>query len=77
MVNKIFEIIEAKKIFNLSYRQLEIIIHPKSYVHAIIKFKDDMIKIIAHETTMEIPILNTLSPLNLGNFETKKINLKN
>ena len=61
MVNKIFEIIEAKKIFSLSYRQLEIIIHPKSYVHAIIKFKDGMIKIIAHETTMQIPISNTLS----------------
>ena len=76
MVNKIFEIIEAKKIFSLSYRQLEIIIHPKSYVHAIIKFKDGMIKIIAHETTMQIPISNTLSSKNLGNFETKKINLK-
>ncbi len=76
MVNKIFEIIEAKKIFNLSYRQLEILIHPKSYVHSIIKFKDGMIKIIAHETTMEIPILNTLNPVNLSNFESKKINLK-
>ena len=61
MVNKIFEIIEAKKIFNISYRQLEILIHPKSYVHAIIKFKDGMIKIIAHETTMKIPIFNTLN----------------
>ena len=76
MVNKIFEIIEAKKIFNISYRQLEILIHPKSYVHAIIKFKDGMIKIIAHETTMEIPISNTLYSPNLGNFVSKEINLK-
>ena len=76
MINKVFEIIEAKKIFNLSYRHLEIIVHPKSYLHAIIKFKDGMIKLIAHETTMEIPILNTLYMSNLSYYKTKKINLK-
>jgi 1-deoxy-D-xylulose-5-phosphate reductoisomerase len=47
MMNKVFEIIEAKKIFDLSYDQLGILVHPASYVHAIIKFKDGMIKIIA------------------------------
>ena len=76
MVNKIFEIIEAKKIFNLSYKHLGIIIHPKSYVHAIIKFKDGMIKIIAHDTTMKIPILNTLNIKNLNSFKTQKISLE-
>ncbi len=60
MMNKVFEIIEAKKIFNLKYNQLTILIHPKSYLHAIIQFKDRMIKIIAHDTTMDIPISNTL-----------------
>ena len=30
--DKVFEIIEAKNIFNLNYKQLEILIHPKSYV---------------------------------------------
>ena len=34
MMNKVFEIIEAKKIFRLHYKQLDILIHPKSYVHA-------------------------------------------
>ena len=33
LMNKVFEIIEAKKIFNLEYDQLEIIIHPHSYIH--------------------------------------------
>lgn len=60
LMNKVFEIIEAKKIFNLKYSQLGIIIHPESYIHAIIKFKDGMIKIIAHDTTMQIPIANTI-----------------
>ena len=60
LMNKVFEVIEAKKIFNLEYNQIGIIIHPQSFVHAILKFSDGMIKIIAHETTMEIPIHNTI-----------------
>ncbi len=60
LMNKVFEVIEAKKIFNLEYSQLGIIIHPQSYIHAIIQYKDGMIKLIAHETTMEIPIFNTI-----------------
>ncbi len=76
MINKVFEIIEAKKIFNLKYKQLSILIHPKSYVHAILKFKDGLIKIIVHETTMEIPILNTLSQINKSKFKIKNLNLE-
>ncbi len=60
MINKVFEIIEAKKIFKISYNKLEIIIHPKSYVHAIIKLKNGLTKIIVHDTNMKIPIFNSL-----------------
>ena len=60
MMNKIFEVIEAKKIFNIKYNQLSILIHPDSYIHAIVEFKNRMISIIAHDTTMDIPIYNTL-----------------
>ena len=60
MINKIYESIEAKNIFNIPYKKIEIIIHPKSYVHALIKFNSGPIKIIAHDTTMMIPIFNTL-----------------
>ena len=35
-------------------------IHPKSYVHAIVKFKNGIIKFIAHETDMSIPIANSI-----------------
>ncbi len=77
MVNKVFEVIEAKKIFNLDYKQVSILTHPKSYIHAIIKFKDGMINLIAHETTMEIPIFNTLNTSKKIELKTKKINLNN
>ena len=60
MINKVFEVIEAKKIFKISYNKLAIIIHPKSYVHAIIKFKNGLTKIIVHDTDMKIPIFNSL-----------------
>ncbi len=60
MMNKVFEIIEAKKIFEISYKKLSILIHPRSYLHAIIKFNDGLIKIIAHDTTMKIPIFNSI-----------------
>jgi 1-deoxy-D-xylulose-5-phosphate reductoisomerase len=60
MMNKVFEIMEAKKIFNLNYELLDILVHPSSYVHAIVKFNDGMVKIIAHDTNMKIPIFNSL-----------------
>ena len=78
MMNKIFEIIEAKKIFNIPLNKFEILIHPKSYIHAIIKLKNGLIKIIAHDTDMKIPISNSIyMGDNNHNFvKTKKINIK-
>ena len=77
LMNKVFEIIEAKKIFDLNYKQLNILIHPDSYVHSILEFSDNMIKIIAHETTMEIPIINTLNndEMHKGNHLDQKIDI--
>ena len=71
MMNKVFEVIEAKKIFDLNYDQISIFVHPHSYLHAVLKFKDGMINLIAHETTMDIPINNTL-----GLFKNNKIKFK-
>ena len=62
MMNKVFEIIEAKKIFNLRYNQLEILIHPQSYLHAIVKFSNGLTKTLIHDTDMTIPIFNSLYP---------------
>ncbi len=76
MMNKVFEVIEAKKIFNLDYNQIDILIHPKSYIHAIIKFNDGMIKIIAHDTTMEIPIFNSIYISENKKIKSKSINIQ-
>ena len=76
MMNKVFEIIEAHKIFNVPYKKLKILIHPKSYVHAIIKFSDGMIKIIAHDTSMTIPIHNSIYYDKNKFLKTKNLNIK-
>jgi len=73
MMNKVFEIIEAKKIFNLQYKQLKILIHPKSYVHALIQFKNGLTKILIHDTNMIIPIFNSLYELNEKTIKSKKL----
>ncbi len=89
MINKVFEIIEAKNIFEIKYKKLNIVVHPQSYIHAIVQFNNGMMKIVAHETTMEIPIFNSLydngiyfkNPKNfqiekLNNLKFEKINIK-
>ena len=46
LMNKIFEIVEAQKIFNIPYRKLDIIIHPNSLVHAILELNNGIKKFI-------------------------------
>tara|TARA_Y100000816_G_scaffold197326_1_gene144426 strand:- start:3459 stop:4622 length:1164 start_codon:yes stop_codon:yes gene_type:complete len=75
MINKVFEIIEAKKIFEVPYKKLSIIIHPKSYVHAIIKFKNGLTKIVIHETSMKIPIYNSLYSSKKA-IDSRRLNFK-
>ena len=75
MINKVYEVIEAKNIFNISYKNIKILIHPKSYIHAMLKFNNGLIKIIAHDTTMKVPIFNTLFFGSNFKFKTNNIDL--
>ena len=80
MMNKIFEVIEAMKIFDIDRNKIDILIHPKSYLHAIVSFKNGLTKLLAHDTTMEIPIANSLYLTDnnyvsqKNNFNYKKLN---
>ena len=83
MMNKIFEVIEASKIFNLEIKKFDILIHPKSYIHALVHFKTGLTKFLAHDTTMQIPIINSLHKKNENfiydesNFIFSKLNGQN
>ena len=75
MINKVYEVIEARNIFNIDYKKIKILIHPKSYVHAILKFDNGLTKIIAHDTTMRIPIFNTLYSNNDKKLKSNTIDI--
>ena len=60
LMNKVFEVIEACKIFKFSKDKYRIMIHPQSYVHSIIRFKNGLIKMILYNADMKIPISNIL-----------------
>ena len=89
MMNKVFELIEAQRIFNLDRTKFKILIHPQSLVHAIVKFNNGITKLLIHDTNMTIPIFNSiydnslikmntknLGPTELNNLAFEKINLK-
>ena len=52
MMNKILELIEAQKLFNIPSKKLDILIHPNSLVHAIVMFNNGITKMLYHQTTM-------------------------
>ena len=65
LMNKILEYIEAQKLFKLPKEKLDILIHPESLVHAVIKFKNGLTKFIYHDTSMIVPISNAIFGKNL------------
>ncbi len=74
LMNKVFEVIEAQRIFNLKKKFFEILIHPKSYLHSIIKYKNGTSKLLIHDTTMKIPIFNYVCRDLKHKLNTNKIN---
>ena len=76
LMNKVFEIIEANRMFNFDLEKYKILIHPQSYVHAIIKFKNGLIKMLLHDTDMKIPIFNSIYDNKLKYIASKKISSK-
>ena len=76
LMNKVFEVIEAKNLFNLSYKKISILTHPKSYIHAIIKFNNGITKILIHDPDMKIPIYNSIYKDKIKKIATKNLDIK-
>ena len=79
LMNKVLEYIEAQKLFNLPKEKLDILIHPESLIHAIVKFKNGLSKFIYHETSMQIPIANAIfdNKINMNTFIKNDNTIKN
>ena len=77
LMNKVFEVIEAKKIFDLNMNKIDVLINPNSFIHAIIIFNNGTIKLLAHETKMDIPIFNSIYKYqNSGKkYQTKELDI--
>ena len=79
LMNKILELIEAQKLFNIPSKKLDILIHPNSLVHAIVMFNNGLTKMLYHQTTMIIPIVNAIfdGEININDFYKPKIKIEN
>ena len=76
MMNKVFEVIEAHRLFKFHKSKYKIMIHPQSYVHSIIRFKNGLTKMILYNTDMKIPISNTLYKSENNLFKTTNLEIK-
>ena len=78
MMNKVFEVIEASKIFEVDIKKIKIIVHPRSIIHAVVVLKNGLIKVLMHDTSMEIPIFNIIFNNDRVNFYNRTdINFQN
>ena len=61
MMNKGFEMIEAKWLFGLNPEQIDVLVHPQSIVHSMVQFEDGSIKAQLGLPDMKLPIQHALS----------------
>ena len=81
MMNKGFEVIEAKWLFGVKASQIQVLVHPQSIVHSAVQFQDGAVKAQLGVPDMRLPIQYAFSfpnrlPLSgsrLNLFETQKL----
>ena len=56
LMNKGLEMIEAKWLFNLTYEQIQVVVHPQSIIHSMVQFEDGSIKAQMGLPDMKLPI---------------------
>jgi len=68
LMNKGLEVIEAKWLFGLEMRQIDVVVHPQSIVHSLVQFADGSIKAQLGLPDMKLPIQYALTyPLRVKN----------
>lgn len=75
LVNKGLEVIEAKWLYNVSYEQIQVVVHPQSIIHSMVEFCDGSIIAQLAAPDMRLPIQYALtypqrlkSPIKQPNF---------
>ncbi len=75
MMNKGFEVIEAKWLFDVNPEQIQVVVHRKSIVHSMVQFIDGTIMANLGPKSMQIPIAYALNYPNRLENNIEKINL--
>lgn len=75
MINKGFEVIEAKWLFNVDVKNIEVVVHPQSIVHSAVQFADGSIKAQLGMPDMRLPIQYALSYPNRIPNTYNRVNL--
>jgi 1-deoxy-D-xylulose-5-phosphate reductoisomerase len=61
MLNKGFEVIEARWLFDVPLKQIEVVIHPQSTIHSMVEFVDGSVLAQLGPTDMRLPIQYALT----------------
>ena len=61
MMNKGFEVIEAKWLFGVNADRIEVVVHPQSVIHSMVQFEDGAIKAQLGTPDMRLPIMYALT----------------
>lgn len=61
MMNKGFEVIEAKWLFDVTPEQIQVVVHPQSIVHSAVQFEDGAVKAQLGAPDMRVPIQLAIS----------------
>ena len=61
MMNKGFEMIEAKWLFGVTPEQVQVVVHPQSVIHCIVQFEDGAVMAQLGITDMKLPIAYAVS----------------
>ena len=77
MMNKGFEVIEARWLFDVNPDDIEVVVHKKSLVHSMVQFEDGTIMANIGPKSMEIPIAYALNYPNRIYLVLELLNLKN
>lgn len=75
MMNKGFEVIEARWLFDIPIDKIEVIIHPQSIVHSMVQFCDGSIKAQLGQPNMRHPIQYALTFPDRLNAQVERANL--
>lgn len=76
LMNKGFEIIEAKWLFNIKAENIEVLIHPQSIIHSMVEFSDGSVKAQLGVPDMKVPIQYALTYPERINSDFPRIDFK-